>query len=167
VWIVVAGIFVVAWFWSSTMKLSDDFDLSEFTRSDTASRLGINNTPNAEHVENLRALSEAVLQPFRDAVGKPVRITSGYRSAGPGGLNEAVNGAALSQHTTGQAADFIVDGLSAQKAADLIDELGLPYDQLIHYAASRGGHTHVSHRKSGNNRKQRLYGPPEGGYVAA
>lgn len=83
--------------------LSENFHLSEFTRSDTARRLGINNTPGPEVVENLRTLVNYVLQPARDYLGVPLRITSGYRSPE---LNRAVGGSKRSDHMFGYAADI-------------------------------------------------------------
>lgn len=146
------------------MKLGPNFTLQEFTRSDTATKLGIDNTPNAGEVASLRALVVNVLQPLRDALGSPVRITSGFRSDA---LNKAVDGSKQSQHRKGEAADFTVDGMSSAEVADFLQELGLPYDQLIVYAPSRGGHVHVSYTTRRANRKERLYAPAEGGYRAA
>ena len=62
------------------MNLSRNFTLSELTKSDTAIRRGINNNPNAEQIEKLKALCENILQPVRDHFGR-VKVTSGYRSA--------------------------------------------------------------------------------------
>jgi len=146
------------------MKLGPNFTLEEFTRSATATELGIDNTPNAGEVASLRALVVNVLQPLRDALGSPVRITSGFRSDA---LNKAVDGSKQSQHRKGEAADFTVDGMSSAEVADFLQELGLPYDQLIVYAPSRGGHVHVSYTTRRANRKERLYAPAEGGYRAA
>ena len=61
------------------MQLSHNFTLAEFIRSQTAARLGIDNTAPPEVVENLRCLCENILQPLRDAVGVPIRVNSGYR----------------------------------------------------------------------------------------
>ncbi len=85
------------------MRLSNNFRLSEFTRSDTAKRLGIENEcSSVEQVLNLAYLCHMVLQPLRDKFG-PIRITSGYRQPE---LNEAVGGASNSQHLRGEAADI-------------------------------------------------------------
>ena len=62
------------------MNLSRNFTLSELTKSDTAIRKGINNNPNAEQIEKLKALCENILQPVRDHFGR-VKVTSGFRSA--------------------------------------------------------------------------------------
>jgi zinc D-Ala-D-Ala carboxypeptidase len=164
VWFVVAMLAVTYLVWSSGMELAPNFKLAEFTRSATADRLGIDNTPNARQVQALQALSSDVLQPIRDAVGVPVRITSGYRSPE---LNAAVNGSTSSQHMKGEAADFTVEGYTAKELADLVQELGLEFDQLITYVPSRGGHVHVSYKASGSNRGQRLHAPKGGSYVVA
>ena len=60
------------------MKLSENFSLNELTKSQTATRRGISNQPSEEHLENLKALVEKVLQPIRDSKGQPIRVTSGY-----------------------------------------------------------------------------------------
>ena len=85
------------------MQLSKNFRLSEFTRSDTAKRLGIvNECSSVEQVLNLAYLCHTVLQPLRDRFG-PIRINSGYRCPE---LNKAVGGVANSQHMRGEAADI-------------------------------------------------------------
>ena len=85
------------------MKLSKNFSLNEFISSETALRRGIDNTPSAEVLANLKALCENIMQPLRDWYGKPINITSGYRSPA---LNRAIKGAANSDHMKGQAVDF-------------------------------------------------------------
>ena len=62
------------------MQLSKNFSLSEMTKSDTAARKGIENTPTETHKENMKLLVDKVLQPVRDHFAKSVRVTSGYRS---------------------------------------------------------------------------------------
>ena len=76
------------------MNLSRNFTLSELTKSDTAIRKGINNNPNAEQIEKLKALCENILQPVRDHFGR-VKITSGYRSPE---LCAAIGSSVNSQH---------------------------------------------------------------------
>jgi len=83
------------------MKLSENFSLKEMVKSDTATRLGIENTPREYAIENLRNLCVNVLQPARDELG-PIKINSGYRSVE---LCEAIGSSARSNHTRGQAAD--------------------------------------------------------------
>ena len=88
--------------------MTPHFSLNEFTRSQTASRLGIDNTPPDRVKKNLKLLAEAVLEPVRSHFGKPVRISSGYRSLA---LNDAVGSKSSSQHTKGEAADFEIPGV--------------------------------------------------------
>ena len=85
------------------MKLSKNFSLEEMTHSVTASNHGIDNTPSAEAKAALTRLCVEVLQPIRDAWGKPIKVTSGYRCPR---LNTMVGGARNSQHVLGQAADI-------------------------------------------------------------
>jgi len=108
------------------MNLSRNFTLSELTKSDTAIRKGINNNPNAEQVEKLKALCENILQPVRDHFGR-VKITSGFRSSE---LCIAIGSSVNSQHAKAEAADFECPGVDNAELADWIHK-NLPYDQLI------------------------------------
>ena len=63
------------------MELSKNFTLNELIKSQEATRLGIDNTPNEEQIKNLKILCEKILQPLRDYYGMPLSISSGYRSA--------------------------------------------------------------------------------------
>jgi len=113
------------------MILSKNFSLNEFTKSVSAIRSGIDNSPSSEHIRNIQLLVKYVLQPLREALGSPIRITSGYRSEA---LNKAIKGSKKSQHCKGQAADlqFKVDGVMSNKMIwDKIIELDLPFDQMI------------------------------------
>lgn len=107
------------------------FTIQELCNSATAKRKGIDNTPDESVRKNLTALVEKILDPLREAWGAPIIVTSGYRC---GRLNKAVGGAAKSQHMYGQAADIrtVSDKPSENKKLfDLIQNLKLPYDQLI------------------------------------
>ena len=108
------------------MNLSRNFTLSELTKSDTAIRRGINNNPNAEQIEKLKALCENILQPVRDHFGR-VKVTSGYRSPE---LCSAIGSSVNSQHAKAEAADFECIGVDNAELADWINQ-NLPYDQLI------------------------------------
>jgi len=108
------------------MELSRNFTLSELIKSDTAIRKGINNNPNAEQIEKLKALCENILQPVRDHFGR-VKVTSGFRSAE---LCEAIGSSSRSQHARAEAADFECIGVDNAELADWIKR-ELPYDQLI------------------------------------
>ena len=139
------------------MQLSEHFKLSEFTKSETAIRKRIDNTPGPEHAQNLKNVCEKILEPVRKHYGKPVRINSGYR--GPA-LNAAVGGSSKSQHCNGEAVDFEIDGLPNPELAKWVAE-NCDFDQCIleFYDPAEGpnsGWVHASYTKSGTNRKQRL-----------
>lgn len=85
------------------MKLTTHFTLEEFIRSNTATRLKITNLPNKQQIANLLELCREVLEPIREAYGKPIIVTSGYRCPE---LNKAVGGVATSEHLQGMAADI-------------------------------------------------------------
>ena len=109
------------------MKLSENFSLLELTKSQTAERKGIDNTPSPEHQENLKLLCTHILQPVRDHFERVVSVSSGYRSEE---LCTAIGSKITSQHAKGQAADFEIYGLSNKELADWVNE-NLDYDQLI------------------------------------
>jgi len=137
------------------MKLTANFSLSELTKSQTATRKGIDNTPSPEHQENLRLLCEAVLQPVREHFGRVVTVTSGYRSPE---LCTAIGSKITSQHAKGEACDFEIFGVSNKVLADYIHET-LHYDQLIleywNESDPNSGWVHCSFSE-GKNRKQYL-----------
>ena len=143
-------------------QIGRNFTLYNFTRSSTANKKKIDNTPTSIAVESLKNLVSAVLDPLQDALESKITITSGYRSSE---LNKAIAGTADdSQHMKGEAVDFKVRGVSSAEVVKKIINLGLPYDQLIRYAPGRGGHIHVSY-KQGGNRMAKLYGPEGKGYI--
>ena len=125
------------------------FTLTELCRSATARKFKINNQCSLEHTQNLILLTDNVLDPLRRAWGKPILVNSGYRSVR---LNKLLNGARNSQHLKGEAADITTGSKeSNKKLFELIQELGLPFDQLIDERGYQW--VHVSHRKT-NNRGQ-------------
>ena len=156
--------------------LSPHFSLSEFTKSSTAMKHGIKNTPPQEAVDNLKALCQGCLEPLREALGLPVVITSGYRTKA---LNSMLaHSSERSQHMLGQAADFYVaepKDLNLEpgtlnpvkptrrelliKAFRLIilDE-SIDYDQLILYPSF----IHVSYVSRERNRRTILLGMRNG-----
>jgi zinc D-Ala-D-Ala carboxypeptidase len=137
------------------MNLSKSFTLNELTKSQEATRLGIDNTPNEEQILNLKLLCENVLQPIRDFYGMPLSVSSGYRSAA---LCEAIGSSSKSQHTKGQAADFEIFGVANKDLADFVVK-NLDYDQCIlefwNENEPNSGWVHCSFNASGN-RKQFL-----------
>ena len=144
------------------MKLSENFSLLELTKSQTAERKGIDNTPSTEHQENLKSLCTRILQPVRDHFSRVVSVSSGYRSQA---LCEAIGSKTTSQHAKGQAADFEIFGISNKELADYINE-NLDYDQLIleYWKESdpNSGWVHCSYNVN-VNRKQYLKAYKENG----
>lgn len=128
------------------MRLADNFLLSEFTNSQTATRRGIDNTPPEGVVSNLR-VTAAMLQAIRNKLGKPVVISSGYRSPE---LNRAVRGSPNSDHMRGNAADITVPGYGTPREVALaIIRHEIPFGQLI----LEGTWIHIStERKAPQNR---------------
>jgi zinc D-Ala-D-Ala carboxypeptidase len=108
------------------MRLSKNFTLAELTRSQTAIRRGIDNTPTMTVIDNLQALVDNVLQPLRDSQG-PVNITSGFRSEA---INAAIGGSNTSHHTRGMAADLTVVGKTNKEICEWIRD-NLKFTQLI------------------------------------
>lgn len=137
------------------MQLSKNFTMAEFIKSDTADRLGIDNTPQGEHLEAAKALFENVVQKVRDHFG-PTVINSGYRCPE---LNEAVRGSKTSQHCHGEAADIEVPGVANADVANWIVD-NLDFDQVILEFYTPGipdsGWVHVTYKADGTNRKKAL-----------
>lgn len=125
------------------------FSLEELCQSYTAKVKGIDNTPNEEVKANLEALIENVLDPLREAYGKPIYVNSGYRCPE---LNKAVGGVSNSQHIKGQAADIDVHDTEENKKLQEYIKDNLEYDQAIF--ENNGAWLHVSYKKDGGNRKQ-------------
>jgi len=145
------------------MKLTENFSLVELTKSQTAERKGIDNTPSTEHQETLKRLCESILQRVRDHFGRVVSVSSGYRSEE---LCTAIGSKITSQHAKGEAADFEIYGISNKELADWINEI-LTYDQLIlEYWKGEdepnSGWVHCSFSLNGN-RKQYLRAYKENG----
>jgi hypothetical protein len=137
------------------MNLSANFSLKEMTRSDAATRLGLNNTPDEKTIDNLKTLCEKVLQPIRDHFGKTVTVNSGFRSSE---TNQATGGSKSSDHVKGQAADIEIPGVPNAELAQWIMD-NLEYTQLILEFYTPGipdsGWVHVSYDPS-NLKKQEL-----------
>jgi hypothetical protein len=137
------------------MNLSANFTLKELTKSDTATRLGLDNTPDEQALENLKTLCEMVLQPVRDHYGKSVTVNSAYRSPES---NAAVGGSKTSDHCKGMAADIEIVGVANADLAQWIMD-NLEYTQLILEFYTPGipdsGWVHVSYDPN-NLKKQEL-----------
>lgn len=129
------------------------FTIKEMTKSSTAIRNKIDNTPSKEEEKNIIDLVENILDPLRKKYGKPIIINSGFRNKQ---LNKLIGGSKTSQHLTGQAADIqtIVDTKEENKKLfDLIQKLNLPFDQLIDEYDFNWVHVSYSPR----NRRQILH----------
>ena len=133
------------------MRLSANFTLAEFIKSQTATRKGLDNTPNDDHLTSAKSLFANVVQPVRDHFGVTV-INSGYR--GPA-LNEAVGGSSNSQHCKGEAVDIECPGVPNYDVAQWIEQ-NLDFDQLILEFYTPGipdsGWVHVSYKTEGNRK---------------
>lgn len=136
------------------MQLSKNITLQEAVSSQTATRLGIDNTPTEEVIERLKLVAGQV-QKIRDHFKKPIRISSGYRCPK---LNRAIGGARNSQHQTGEAMD--IQGTNGLTNAELFHyaRKHLDFDQLIweYGTKQEPAWVHISYKKTGN-RKQVLY----------
>ena len=131
------------------MDLSRHFTLEELVASETAARRGIDNTPSAEIVENLKVLC-LTLEEVKDvAEGKAVLISSGYRCPK---LNSAVGGSRNSAHMEGLAADCTSPKFgSVKQFCEAIRDSDIQFDQLIFEFDSWA---HISINLSGQNRRQ-------------
>ena len=133
------------------VRLSENFTLTEYTKSQTALRQGIDYTPNEEDLEKAKLLFANVVQPVRNHFG-PTVINSGYR--GPA-LNEAVGGSSKSQHCKGEAVDIECPGVPNWEVAKFIED-ELDFDQLILEFYTPGipdsGWVHVSYKAEGNRK---------------
>lgn len=147
------------------------FTFQEFERSDTASRLKIDNGMPEIAEAHVVELVDKLLDPLREAWGGPLIVTSGYRCPE---LNRAVGGSETSAHTAGWAADLVPDGDDPRGVQGLVDfaiewltATGLPYDQLIdeRSGGSRWLHVGVRNLEGGQRRQTLVY--DNGKYINA
>ena len=135
------------------MKLSKNLTLAEVTKSATASRLGIDNTPDEWTTENLRQIAINVFQPLRDAFGCPIYVSSGYRCPE---VNRAIGGAKRSQHMEGRALDLDADTFGGCTNAEIFHWIkeNVEFDQLIWEFGDEHNPNwvHVSYVYGGDNR---------------
>lgn len=109
------------------MSLSKHFTLEELTHSDIGARLGLDNTPNEQEIQNLTRLA-ALLEEVRKVIGKPININSGFRSKA---VNDAVKSKDTSQHRLGCAADIRVSGMTPNEICTAIIDSDIQFDQMI------------------------------------
>ena len=124
------------------------FTIAELIKSETADKKAIDNRLPKELLPNAQALVDNVLDPLREAYGKPITVTSGYRCPA---LNKAVGGSKTSDHMNGCAADIVGTPNTPKenkRLFNLIQELKLPFDQVID--EENFSWVHVSHRREGN-----------------
>ena len=134
-------------------QLTKNFSLHELTKSETALRYDMDNTPGAVEIANLTDLAGKVLQPIRDHYGKGVKVNSGFRHPE---VNAKVGGSKTSDHCKGQAADIEIPGVPNAELAEWIKD-NLEFRQLILEFYTVGipdsGWVHVSF-VAGDNKKQ-------------
>ena len=139
------------------LKLSKNLSLNEFIKSQTAIRLGIDNTPTEEHLDSAVLLAKEIFQPIRDHFGKPIYVSSGYRCEQ---LNKAIGGSKQSQHSTGEAIDIDMDNRNSASNSDVFYYIkdNLPFDQLIWEFGDNKcpDWVHVSYSSNGTQRGQVL-----------
>jgi len=149
------------------MRLSKNLTLREAIKSNTATRLGIDNTPEEWEIHNLRAVAENVFQPVRDHFGVPIAVSSGYRSKE---LNRAIGGSKYSQHMIGEALDLDADVYGKVTNAEIFNYIknNLEWDQMIWEFGDdeEPNWVHLSYKEAGRNRKQikRAYRDAKGVY---
>jgi len=138
------------------MKLSKNLTLAEAIKSNTATRLGIDNNPTQEHLDNMKLVAEKIFQPIREYFSVSIGVSSMYRSEA---LNKAVRGSKTSQHCKGQAIDIDADIFGGITNNDIYSYVlgNLDFDQLIwEYGDDENpAWVHISYKKDGN-RKQVL-----------
>ncbi len=135
------------------MNLTEHFSMKELTQSQTAIKNGIPNIPkDPQVVANLTLLCEKVLEPLREGMKCPLRISSGYRSPE---LNKLIGGAKASQHNIGEAVDIDLDEKNAELFSYIVNNLD--FDQIIwEFGDDKNPDwVHVSYKAAGN-RKQLL-----------
>jgi uncharacterized protein YcbK (DUF882 family) len=137
------------------MNLTANFTLAEMTKSETALRHDMDNTPGETEIANLKALCENILQPVRDQFQKGVKVNSGFRHPE---VNAKVGGSKTSDHCQGQAADIEIPGVpNADLAQWIVDNLEFRQVILEFYTPGvpDSGWVHVSY-VAGDNKKQVL-----------
>jgi zinc D-Ala-D-Ala carboxypeptidase len=147
--------------------ISKHITLAEATKSQTAQRLGIKNEPTPEHLENMKAIAEAIFEPLRKHFKVPIAITSFYRSAE---LNKAIKGSMTSQHLTGEAMDIdaqVLGKITNKQVFDWI-KANCTFDQLLHEYGTENepDWVHVSYTRSRPNRGQVLRAISGGKYIS-
>ncbi|ALO00647.1 peptidase [Leptospira interrogans serovar Hardjo-prajitno] len=119
----------------------------------TVTQTGLPNDPDERQIVNLKRLCETILEPLREAIGKPIGINSGFRSPA---VNRKIKGSVTSQHMAGEAADLCVAGMSTLDVVKTIVSLNLPYHQLINEGMAGVTWVHVSVAPQGIKPKKEI-----------
>jgi len=131
--------------------ITNNFTYKEMVFSETAIRHGLDNTPNEEQIANYRALCSEVMEKVRSIYGKPVTVTSGFRSQA---VNKKIKSKPTSAHTRGEAIDFFIHGVCLGHIMnEVISREDIHYDQII---LEFNEWIHISHVRNGINRRQAL-----------
>ena len=134
------------------MQLTNNFTLSELTKSETALRHDMDNTPGEKEIENLKRLAEFLESVKTVLGGKPIIVNSAFRSKA---VNDAVGSKDTSQHRTGCAADFKVPGMTPDQVVRAIIASDLGFDQVIR-EFDRWTHVSIPNTPEAKPRKQTL-----------
>ena len=134
-------------------QFTKNFSYEELIASSTADKLGLDNTPNAAEKEKLKKLAIEILQPIRDALGKPIKVNSAFRSEK---VNKAVGGVPSSQHRLGEAADLTLGSKEKNKElfeliSKMIKDKKLTVGQLINEYGYSWIHVSLPRKGKANN----------------
>ena len=149
------------------MRLSKNLTLKEVVKSNTATRKGIDNTPDQWAINNIKAVAENIFQPIRDHFGVPIGVSSGFRGKD---LNKVIGGSKYSQHMIGEALDLDADIYGKVTNAEIFNYVknNLDWDQMIWEFGDdeEPNWVHISYKEGGPNRKQikRAYRNEKGTY---
>jgi putative chitinase len=137
------------------MNLSDHFSLEEATHSDTATRLGISNQPNAQQLENMKVAAIG-MEKIRELLASPINVNSWIRLPE---VNVAVGGSKVSSHMDGWAIDFVCRGFGTPlQVCKAIEKSNIKFDQMI-YEFGEKGWTHISFAPEMRQQKLTIFRP--------
>ena len=137
------------------MNLSDHFSLEEATHSDTATRLGISNQPNAQQLENMKVAAIG-MEKIRELLASPINVNSWIRLPE---VNVAVGGSKVSSHMDGWAIDFVCKGFgNPLEVCKAIEKSNIKFDQMI-YEFGEKGWTHISFAPEMRQQKLTIFRP--------
>ena len=138
------------------MQISKNISYKEAIKSNTATRLGIDNLPDQKQIDNMKLVADKIFQPLREFVGGPIKINSFFRSPD---LNRAIGGSSKSQHCLGLAMD-LDDTFGHKTNAEMFNWIreNLDYDQMIWEFGSdkNPAWVHVSYVSPEKNRNRCL-----------